>query len=87
MELDFHGKEIVSACIREGMLINCTMDTVLRFMPPLIVTEEEIDLLIGRLTGSSRSADLRSSSESIALADSGPFSIRHRKSTLAIHQR
>jgi predicted acetylornithine/succinylornithine family transaminase len=49
MELDFHGKEIVSACIREGMLINCTIDTVLRFMPPLIVTEEEIDLLIEAL--------------------------------------
>jgi predicted acetylornithine/succinylornithine family transaminase len=49
MELDFHCKEIVSACIREGMLINCTMDTVLRFMPPLIVTEEEIDLLIEAL--------------------------------------
>ncbi len=49
MELDFHGKEIVSACIREGMLINCTMDTVLRFMPPLIVTEEEIDLLVEAL--------------------------------------
>ena len=49
MELDIHCKEIVSACIREGMLINCTMDTVLRFMPPLIVAEEEIDLLIGVL--------------------------------------
>jgi acetylornithine/N-succinyldiaminopimelate aminotransferase len=49
MELDVHGKEIVSACIREGMLINCTMDNVLRFMPPLNVTEEEIDLLIGAL--------------------------------------
>jgi acetylornithine/N-succinyldiaminopimelate aminotransferase len=49
MELDIHGKEIVSACIREGMLINCTVDTVLRFMPPLIVAEEEIDLLIGVL--------------------------------------
>ena len=49
MELDFHGKEIVSACIREGMLINCTMDNVLRFMPPLNVTEEEIDLLIEAL--------------------------------------
>jgi predicted acetylornithine/succinylornithine family transaminase len=49
MELDVHGKEIVSACIREGMLINCTMDNVLRFMPPLNVTEEEIDLLIEAL--------------------------------------
>jgi predicted acetylornithine/succinylornithine family transaminase len=49
MELDVHGKEIVSACIREGMLINCTMDNVLRFMPPLNVTEEEIDLLVEAL--------------------------------------
>jgi predicted acetylornithine/succinylornithine family transaminase len=49
MELDMPGKDIVSACLREGLLINCTMDTVLRFMPPLIITEEEIDLLITTL--------------------------------------
>jgi len=49
MELEFSGKEIVSACLKEGMLINCTVDTVLRFMPPLIVSEEEIDLLIEAL--------------------------------------
>lgn len=49
MELDSPGKDIVSECIREGFLINCTMDTVLRFMPPLIITEEEIDLLIEAL--------------------------------------
>ncbi len=45
MELDFEGKQIVAACMKEGFLINCTMDNVLRFMPPLIVAEEEIDLL------------------------------------------
>jgi acetylornithine/N-succinyldiaminopimelate aminotransferase len=45
MELDFDGKDIVTACLREGFLINCTVNTVLRFMPPLIITEEEIDLL------------------------------------------
>jgi acetylornithine/N-succinyldiaminopimelate aminotransferase len=49
MELDIEGKDIVSACIREGFLINCTMDAVLRFMPPLIIAEEEIDLLIAAL--------------------------------------
>ncbi|HEY6009826.1 MAG TPA: aminotransferase class III-fold pyridoxal phosphate-dependent enzyme, partial [Nitrospirota bacterium] len=49
MELDFDGKEIVSACLKEGFLINCTMNTVLRFMPPLIINEEEIDLLIDAL--------------------------------------
>ena len=49
MELDLPGKDIVTACLKEGFLINCTVDTVLRFMPPLIVSEEEIDLLIGAL--------------------------------------
>ncbi len=49
MELDFEGKEIVTACLKEGYLINCTVDTVLRFMPPLIIGEEEIDLLIDAL--------------------------------------
>jgi predicted acetylornithine/succinylornithine family transaminase len=51
MELDFAGKEIVTACLKEGFLINCTVETVLRFMPPFIVTEEEIDLLLKALDG------------------------------------
>lgn len=49
MELDFDGKEIVTACLKEGFLINCTVEKVLRFMPPLIITEEEIDLLVKTL--------------------------------------
>ena len=49
MELDREGKEFVIACLKEGFLINCTVDTVLRFMPPLIITEEEIDLLVRTL--------------------------------------
>jgi predicted acetylornithine/succinylornithine family transaminase len=51
MELDFPGKDVVTSCLREGLLINCTMDTVLRFMPPLIITEEEIDKLLQALDG------------------------------------
>jgi acetylornithine/succinyldiaminopimelate/putrescine aminotransferase len=27
----------------EGVLINCTHDTVLRFLPPYIATEKEVD--------------------------------------------
>jgi acetylornithine/N-succinyldiaminopimelate aminotransferase len=49
MELDRDGKEIVTACLKEGFLINCTVDTVLRFMPPLTITEEEIDQLVRTL--------------------------------------
>jgi acetylornithine/N-succinyldiaminopimelate aminotransferase len=27
----------------EGMLFNCTHDTVLRFLPPYILTEKDVD--------------------------------------------
>jgi len=51
MELDFEGNEIVNQCIDEGFLINCTMGNILRFLPPLIVTAEEVDELLRTLDG------------------------------------
>ncbi|MBI3756890.1 MAG: aspartate aminotransferase family protein [Deltaproteobacteria bacterium] len=42
-ELDREGSAIVDACLKEGLLINCTVGKVLRFIPPLIVTKAEID--------------------------------------------
>lgn len=48
-ELDIPGKDIVASCLKEGFLINCTADRVLRFMPPLIITDEEIERLIAAL--------------------------------------
>ncbi len=42
-ELDVPGKQIVLDAMAEGLLINCTHDTVLRFLPPYIITEPEID--------------------------------------------
>lgn len=49
MELDRVGGPIVGACMEKGFLINCAQERVLRFLPPLIVGKEEIDLLIGTL--------------------------------------
>lgn len=49
MELDFPGGEIVIQCQERGVLINCTAEKVLRFLPPLIVTSEEVDRLIETL--------------------------------------
>jgi predicted acetylornithine/succinylornithine family transaminase len=43
VELAIPGKQIVLDCIAEGLLINCTHDTVLRMLPPYIVTEKEVD--------------------------------------------
>ena len=51
MELGFEGNQIVTRCMEEGFLINCTMGNVLRFLPPLIVTSDEVDQLIETLDG------------------------------------
>ena len=42
-ELDREGGKIADACLREGVMINCAAGKVLRFLPPLIITKEEID--------------------------------------------
>ena len=46
MEINTDGTSIVNACLERGALINCTSGNVLRFMPPLIVEEGEIDKLV-----------------------------------------
>ena len=46
VELTVPGQKLVEKCLENGLVINCTHDTVLRFVPPLIVEEEEIDRCI-----------------------------------------
>ncbi len=46
MELKIEGSGIVKEMMQKGFLINCTMGNVLRFLPPLIVTKEEVDQVI-----------------------------------------
>lgn len=43
VELDIPGKSLVNDALAEGLLINCTHDRVLRFLPPYVITEQEID--------------------------------------------
>jgi acetylornithine/N-succinyldiaminopimelate aminotransferase len=48
-QLDRPGKQIVDDAMDRGLLINCTHDTVLRFMPPFIITEKDVEHAIGIL--------------------------------------
>jgi acetylornithine/N-succinyldiaminopimelate aminotransferase len=49
MKLDVPGGPVVEACREKGFLINCTQETVLRFIPPLIIRRDEIDRLLEEL--------------------------------------
>lgn len=44
MQLEIPGADIVKQALAQGLLINCTAGSVLRFVPPLIVTRAEIDM-------------------------------------------
>lgn len=43
VELNVPGKQIVENCFKQGLIINCTHDTVLRLMPALNVTQAQIN--------------------------------------------
>ena len=49
MQLTEPGAEIVSRCWQKGLRINCTHETVLRFMPAMNVTTELLDQAIAIL--------------------------------------
>jgi predicted acetylornithine/succinylornithine family transaminase len=43
LELTQEGGDVVTACRERGLLINCTQGNILRLLPPLIVSQAEID--------------------------------------------
>ena len=49
LELTKPGAEYVDKLREKGFLINCTADKVLRFVPPLIITKEDIDEFVKAL--------------------------------------
>jgi predicted acetylornithine/succinylornithine family transaminase len=55
-ELEFPGKHLVLEGIKEGLLFNCTHETVLRFLPPYILTEQDVDRAMNALARVFRNA-------------------------------
>jgi acetylornithine aminotransferase len=46
IELDAEGEPVINECRERGFLVNCIQDKIIRFIPPLIISKEEIDALI-----------------------------------------
>ena len=43
MELNCSGKQVVDRCLAAGLILNCTAERIIRFVPPLIITQEQVD--------------------------------------------
>ena len=48
-ELTIPGRDIVNDVLAKGAIINCTAGNVLRFIPPLIITEEQVDEVLSMI--------------------------------------
>jgi acetylornithine/N-succinyldiaminopimelate aminotransferase len=48
-ELAVEGRPYVATAFRQGLLINCTHERVLRFLPPFIVSEKQVEDCLKRL--------------------------------------
>ena len=46
LKLKADGDPFVYKCLQKGILINCVQGNILRFVPPLIISEKEIDALV-----------------------------------------
>lgn len=51
IELNSPAEEVLGVCLSRGLLLSCQMGTILRFLPPLTVTQEEIDQAVSLLDG------------------------------------
>ena len=49
LELNMDAAPVYDAAIRQGVLVNRTAGTVIRLLPPLIITEAEVDRALGLL--------------------------------------
>ncbi len=50
VELDRPCKDIMKLALTEGLLVNVTADTVVRLLPPLILTDEQADEIVAVLS-------------------------------------
>ncbi|MCX8110726.1 MAG: aspartate aminotransferase family protein [Syntrophorhabdaceae bacterium] len=46
IELSINGDDILKEFIKEGVILNCTKGNILRLLPPLIITKDDIDLFL-----------------------------------------
>ncbi|WP_419565752.1 aspartate aminotransferase family protein [Phascolarctobacterium succinatutens] len=49
IEVAGEGKPIVESCLANNVIVNCTAGNVIRIVPPLIISKEEIDIVVAAL--------------------------------------
>jgi acetylornithine/N-succinyldiaminopimelate aminotransferase len=51
VQLNKDGNSLVDQAREKGALINVASDTVIRFVPPFVITKEEVDRVVDIVSG------------------------------------
>jgi acetylornithine/succinyldiaminopimelate/putrescine aminotransferase len=43
LELTIDGAPLVQQCLERGLLINCTQQTVIRLLPAMVLSDDQVD--------------------------------------------
>lgn len=68
IELNIEGKPIVEECLKNGLLINCTHERVLRLMPALNVNKKQVDKAVGILDRALATVTSNQKAESLSVS-------------------
>jgi acetylornithine/N-succinyldiaminopimelate aminotransferase len=49
VELEFEGQEVVQKMLEKGVISNCAANTVIRLVPPLNISEEDLNTVVDTL--------------------------------------
>ena len=52
------AKAVAAACLENGLIANAIGENIIRFLPPLVVTKEEVDQAVGILASAIRAGEL-----------------------------
>ncbi len=63
LDLNIPGKSVLDGCHANGLLLNVTQDTVLRFLPPFLIEEKHVDSAIRILRKQLVAAEKQAKSE------------------------
>jgi acetylornithine/N-succinyldiaminopimelate aminotransferase len=57
VEFSFPTKPLMLAMLKRGVLANATAENVLRLVPPLVITEEEMRIVVETISASITDAE------------------------------
>jgi acetylornithine/succinyldiaminopimelate/putrescine aminotransferase len=75
VDLDVEGAPYVAEALKQGLLINCTHDHILRFLPPYILTARQVKEGLSKIESVLAKTDRPAKSTAAPSAPAAPLTL------------